>query len=147
LPGFHVQFMARSARSTSRYLIAVAMRTMLATLDRSYQVEIDTARRITEPGKPGAAQDQNQRRQTETVAGAAMRGSPSQRSPETAGNHVQRGHPGSHESIALAHAHAVPPFNTAFYATVAIVIAVLFLAYTIQGGAYEKLLRQALAPP
>jgi hypothetical protein len=42
LPGFHVQLLARSARLTSRYFIAVAMTSILAPLDRSYLVRVDT---------------------------------------------------------------------------------------------------------
>src|SRR5260370_7122818 len=41
-------------------------------------------------------------------------------------------------------AHAAPAFNSAFYATVATVIPVLFLALAIQSGAFEGVLAAAL---
>jgi hypothetical protein len=40
-----------------------------------------------------------------------------------------------------AHAHPVPPFDGLFYATVATVIPVLFLAIAVQGTAYQELLK------
>jgi hypothetical protein len=47
-------------------------------------------------------------------------------------------------SLARATASAAPAFNSTFYATVATVIPVLFLALAIQGRMYEQLLRTAL---
>jgi len=43
-------------------------------------------------------------------------------------------------TLVLARGHAAPAFNTAFYATVATVIPVLFLAVAIQGSTYQALL-------
>lgn len=42
-------------------------------------------------------------------------------------------------TFALAHAATVQPFNETYYATVAAVIPVLFIAITVPGGAYGKL--------
>jgi hypothetical protein len=42
---------------------------------------------------------------------------------------------------ALASGHTVPTFNGLFYATVATIIPVLFLAVAVQGAAYEDLLK------
>lgn len=43
-------------------------------------------------------------------------------------------------TLALAHSNAAPPFNGLFYATVATVIPVLFLAIALQGGTYRQLM-------
>jgi len=46
--------------------------------------------------------------------------------------------------IALAHSHALPAFNATFFATVAVIIPVLYLALVVQGGGGDALLREAL---
>ncbi len=47
-------------------------------------------------------------------------------------------------SLVLAHGHhAAPAFNALFYATIATIIPVLFLAAAVQGRAYQDLLAAA----
>jgi hypothetical protein len=46
--------------------------------------------------------------------------------------------------LALASSHAAPAFNGLYFATIATVIPVLFLALAVQGGSYDGLLRLAL---
>lgn len=43
-------------------------------------------------------------------------------------------------TLALAHSHPAPGFNGLFYATVATIIPVLFLAIAVQGSVYQGLL-------
>lgn len=43
-------------------------------------------------------------------------------------------------TLALAHSHAVPAFNGLYYATIATVIPVLFLAIAIQGNLFRDLI-------
>jgi hypothetical protein len=43
--------------------------------------------------------------------------------------------------LALAHSHSAPPFNGLFYATVATVIPVLFLAIAVQGTLHQDLIK------
>jgi hypothetical protein len=49
-------------------------------------------------------------------------------------------------TVALAHHHAAPAFNGLFYATVATVIPVLFLALAVQGRGFDRVLRAMQAP-
>ena len=44
-------------------------------------------------------------------------------------------------TLALAHGYPAPPFSPLFYATIATIIPVLFLAITLQGDTYKTLLR------
>jgi hypothetical protein len=46
--------------------------------------------------------------------------------------------------LALAHGHPAPAFNGLYFATIATIIPVLFLALAVQGGSYDGLLRLAL---
>jgi hypothetical protein len=46
-------------------------------------------------------------------------------------------------TLALAHSSAAPAFNATFYATMAGVIPVLFLAIAVQGNAYQDMLKAA----
>lgn len=43
-------------------------------------------------------------------------------------------------TLALAHGHAAPPFNTAFYSTAALLMPVLFLAIAVQGNAFQQVI-------
>ena len=45
--------------------------------------------------------------------------------------------------LALAHGHAAPAFNGLYYATIATVIPVLFLAIAVQGTIYQDLIKGA----
>ena len=45
--------------------------------------------------------------------------------------------------LALAHGHAAPAFNGLFYATVALILPVLFLALAVQGTMFEDLVKIA----
>lgn len=47
-------------------------------------------------------------------------------------------------AIASALSHAATPFNETFYATVAVIIPVLYLALVVQGGGVDALLREGL---
>jgi hypothetical protein len=47
--------------------------------------------------------------------------------------------------IASAHSDAPAAFNGTFYATVAVIIPVIYLALVVQGGGIDALLQQALA--
>ena len=46
-------------------------------------------------------------------------------------------------TLALAHSHAAPAFNGLFFATAATIIPVFFLALTLQGNIYRRLLQRA----
>ena len=46
-------------------------------------------------------------------------------------------------TLALAHGHAPPAFNGLYYATIATVIPVLFLAIAVQGTIYQDLIKAA----
>jgi hypothetical protein len=48
-------------------------------------------------------------------------------------------------TLALAHGHAAPTFNGLFYATVATIIPVLFLALAVQGRTYGDLVKSTRA--
>src|ERR1022692_102080 len=48
-------------------------------------------------------------------------------------------------SIALASAQHAPPFNAVFYATIATIIPIFFLAIAVQGRLYEDLVKTSIS--